>query len=185
MLLLQIYAVINKLLNPDSTISPHEINGMPVCYIDPISEELNKKYKLDFDNKEHEMFEIISFLNAVFGGYTDSQICSEAIRIEDIPEEVIDILWPENKEEKCDALFMSIYSKCHQTEKKREESRAVRGQKRFDSFATYTYAKFKSSWIYKRTAKKVYNKTLTGRREKKITRVVFDIELKGNMEDAG
>ena len=119
MLLLQIYAVINKLLNPESIIPPHEIDGIPVCYVDSINEELNKRYKLDFDHKEPEAYEIISFLNAVFGGYTDSQICSEAIRIEDIPEEVIDILWPENKEEKCDALFMSIYSKCHQTEKKK------------------------------------------------------------------
>ena len=185
MLLLQIYAVINKLLNPEFVIPPHEIDGMPVCYIDSISAELKKRYKLDFDCKEPEAYEIISFLNAVFGGYTDSQICYEAISIEDMPEEVIDILWPENKEEKCDALFMSIYSKCLQTEKKREESRAVRRQKRFNSFTTYTYAKFKSSWIYKRTAKKVYDKTLAGRRRRKIREVVFDLELKGDMEDAG
>ncbi|MBP1574307.1 MAG: hypothetical protein J6C34_01665 [Oscillospiraceae bacterium] len=184
MLLLQIYAVINKLLNPEFVIPPHEIDGMPVCYIDPISAELKERYKLDFDCKEPEAHAILAFLNAVFGGYTDSQICSAATDIEEMPEEVIDLLWPENKEEKCDALFMSIYSKCFQTEKRREEN-ALLGKRMIDPYAIYTYKRFKKTWIYKRTTKKVYDKTLAGRRRRKIREVVFDLELKGDMEDAG
>lgn len=180
MLLLQIYAVISKLLNPDFIIPPHEVDGIPTCYVDPINDELIMKYNLDFDFEEAEAYNTIKFLNAVFGGYTDSQICSAAIDIAEMAEEIIDIAWPENKEENCDALFMSIYSKCRQTEKRREES-AAPVNKRLNPFALYTYKKFKNSWIYKRTAKKVYDKTITGRRKKKIREVVFNLELMGEI----